>query len=298
MTKDSIYTLINTFTPKEEGVETLLKLQLDEIESIREEASKAGWLGNDVYRATDDSQLMIVTRFRSEQAKDQWSQSPEFQAHLERIDSLLAHVDSKPVELVETFRGAHKVAPLRLAVITGSTREGRFANKPATWIAEKAATYDGFEVTEIDLRDVDLPFFGDPRATTVQRQASETFGPMVAEFDAFVFTVAEYNHSLTAVLKNALDHGEWARKPAGLVGYGGVGGARGVEHVRSIAAELEMVTMQSAVHIDFGKYLAVANGENSLAEFPHIETAAEKMLGQLLWWGRALREARLIEPVL
>ena len=296
MTDGTIHTLINTFTPKGESVEKLLKLQLEEIAAMRESAGEIGWLGNEVYRVADGSQLVIVTRFRSELAKDQWAGTPEFAAHLERIDPLIEHVDSKSVDLVGAFRGADKDAGLRLAVITGTTREGRFSEKPAAWIAEKAAAHGGFDVTEIDLRDVNLPFFGDPQANTAQKQAAETFGPRMAEFDAYLFTVAEYNHGPAAVLKNALDHGEWGRKPAGLVGYGGVGAARAVEHVRSIAAELEMVTMQSAVHINFGDYLPVAKGEKRLSEFTHLEDSAEKMLGQLLWWGRALRAARTKTP--
>ena len=79
---------------------------------------------------------------------------------------------------------------------------------------------------------------------------------------------------------------------AGLVGYGGVGGARAVEHVRGIAAELEMVTMQAAVHINFSEYQPVAEGDKQLSGLEHLEKAAQKMLGQLLWCGRALRVAR------
>jgi NAD(P)H-dependent FMN reductase/heme-degrading monooxygenase HmoA len=296
MTEETIQTLINTFTPKGENADKLLEMQLEEIAKMRGKAGATGWLGNEVYRATDGSQLVIVTRFRSEEAKDQWAGSVEFAAHLERIDPLVERVDSMSVDLAGTFRGTDENAPLRLAVITGSTREGRFSEKPASWIAEKAVSYGGFDVSGIDLRDVNLPFLGDPQATKAQTQAAETFGSRMAEFDAYLFTIAEYNHGPTAVLKNALDHGEWGRKPAALVGYGGVGGARAVEHVRGIAAELEMVTMQSAVHINFGDYLPVAKGEKRLAEFTHLEESAEKTLGQLLWWGRALRAARTAVP--
>tara|TARA_R110000751_G_scaffold82548_1_gene166100 strand:- start:330 stop:1226 length:897 start_codon:yes stop_codon:yes gene_type:complete len=292
MTDKTNHTLINTFTPKDGNVDTLLAQQLNEIAILRDKATATGWLGNEVYRAADGSKLFIVTRFRSEEAKDQWAGSPEFAAHLERIAPLVEKVDSTPVELAAAFRGADDDAPLRVAVITGSTREGRFAEKPATWIAQKAVAHGGFDVTEIDLRDVNLPFLGDPQASEAQQQVARTFGPRMAEFDAYLFTVAEYNHAPTAVLKNALDHGDWGRKPAGLIGYGGVGGARAVEHVRGIAAELEMVTMQAAVHINFGNYLAVAKGEKNLSDFTHVEKAADKMLGQLLWWGRALRTAR------
>ena len=58
----------------------------------------------------------------------------------------------------------------------------------------------------------------------------------VAEFDGFVFVTAEYNHGISAVLKNALDYAypEWNKKAAGFVGYGSVGGARAIEQLRLV----------------------------------------------------------------
>lgn len=293
MTAQSRHTLINTFTPKGETVEALLELQLEEAAKMRTKAAEMGWLSNEVFRTADGDRLIIVTHFRSEEAKEQWIKSPEFAEHLERITPLLECVDSTPVRLAGAFSGVGGDVPLRLAVITGSTREGRFADMPATWIAEKAEAFGGFEVSKVDLRDFDLPFFGDPRTSSAQKKAVEAFAPLIASFDAYLFTVAEYNHAPTAVLKNALDHAEWDRKPAGLVGYGGVGGARAVEHVRGIAAELQLVTMQAAVHINFGEILSITRGEKRLSEFEYLEDSAENMLGQLQWWGRALRAARI-----
>lgn len=292
MADETVETLINTFTPKAGETDTFLELQLAEIGKLREAAAQSGWLGNEVYRAKDGERVIIVTRFRSKEAKEQWAHSSHFAAHLRRIEPLLDRGESLPVDLVARFRSPSHGMPLKLAVITGSTREGRFGDKPASWIAEKAASHGGFDVTSIDLRDVDLPFLGDPRASSGQRRAAEAFASSLAAFDAYVFTVAEYNHAPTAVLKNALDHGDWTRKPAGFVGYGGVGGARAVEHVRGIAAELEMVTMQAAVHINFAEYLPVSEGDKQLSDFDHLERSAEKMLGQLIWWGQALRAAR------
>jgi NAD(P)H-dependent FMN reductase/heme-degrading monooxygenase HmoA len=296
MTNETVHTMINTFTPKDGETDKLLKLQLEEVEKLRETAAETGWLGNEVYRSKDGTRMVIVTRFQSEDAKEKWAASSEFAAHLERIGPLVEHVDSIPVDLAGVFRGAREDAPFRLAVITGSTREGRFADKPAAWITEKASSHGSFDVTGLDLRDFDLPFPDDPRASDAQKKAIEAFAAQIEGFDAYLFTVAEYNHAPTAVLKNALDHAQWGRKPAGLVGYGGVGGARAVEHVRGIAAELEMVTMQAAVHINFGEYLPVAQGDKRLSDFKHLEDSAEKMLGQLNWWARALRMARAPAP--
>ncbi|MBC9247556.1 NAD(P)H-dependent oxidoreductase [Paracoccus sp. 11-3] len=292
MKNSDAYTLVNVFTPKAGETDRFLEQQLKDTADMRATAAETGWLNNEIYRARDGKNVIVVTRFASAEAQAAWAETQAFAEHLERIGPLLEHVSSTPVrEIARHDEGQASGAALRLAVITGSTREGRFGHLPAEWIAAKAATR-AFDVTRIDLRDYPMPFFGDPEATEAQKAAAEAFAKRIAEFDAYVFTVAEYNHAPTAVLKNALDHAEWARKPTGLVGYGGVGGARAVEHVRGIAAELQLVTMQTAVHVPFGDYLAISKGDAQFGQLKHLEDAAQKMLEQLEWWARALQAAR------
>ena len=114
------------------------------------------------------------------------------------------------------------------------------------------------------------------------------------EFDAFIFTAAEYNRGPTAVLKNALDYAyaEWSNKPVAFVGYGGVGGARAVEQLRLHAIELQMAPIRSAIHILFPDYLAVIKDGKPLSELEHLNQAARQMLDQLAWWTAALKAAR------
>ena len=181
---------------------------------------------------------------------------------------------------------------LKLAIIIGSTREGRFAETPAQWIAEIARAHGGFDVEILDLKDYPMPFYGDPAASDGDNETAVRWKRKVREFDAYVFTAAEYNHAPTAVLKNAIDQGEWIKKPVGFVGYGGVGGARAVEQLRQIAVEMQMASVKTGTHILFPEYRAVAKGEKTLGDFPHLVEAAETMLGQLAWWGAALRAAR------
>ena len=105
-----------------------------------------------------------------------------------------------------------------IAIIIGSTRATRFADKPAQWLLEQAQKRDDMNFELVDLRDFDLPLFDevasnlwvpsqDPRALKWQEK--------LAEFDGYVFVVAEYNHSVTGALKNAFDQAykEWNRKP-------------------------------------------------------------------------------------
>ena len=188
----------------------------------------------------------------------------------------------------------------RIAVIIGSTRDKRFGAKPADWILEKARAHGGFEVELVDVRDYDLPFFNeaasnawveseDPNAVRWQKK--------VDEFDGYIFVTAEYNHSLPASLKNALDQAyvEWNRKPAAAVGYGGVGAARAVEHLREISVELQMVPLRNAVHIGGAAFLKVhPMGDDGPIEKIEeaIGPAAKAMLDELEWWAHATRNAR------
>jgi NAD(P)H-dependent FMN reductase len=46
-----------------------------------------------------------------------------------------------------------------ISVIVGSTRQGRFSEKPAQWIFQHLHRRDGIEARLLDLRDFPMPFF-------------------------------------------------------------------------------------------------------------------------------------------
>jgi NAD(P)H-dependent FMN reductase len=138
------------------------------------------------------------------------------------------------------------MSKLKIAVIIGSTRDTRFGPKPAQWILDLGKRREELEVELIDLRDFDLPFFNE-KATNLWMPSEDpkaiAWQKKVGEFDGYIFVVAEYNRSIPAALKNALDQAykEWVHKPAAYVGYGSVGAARAIEHLRLINIELQMV---------------------------------------------------------
>jgi NAD(P)H-dependent FMN reductase len=125
-------------------------------------------------------------------------------------------------------------------------------------------------------------------------EAALRWGKKMAELDGYVFITAEYNHSMSGVLKNALDYAysEYNRKPATFVGYGGVGGARAVEQLRLVFAELQIASLKHTVHINAPEYLGVVNEGKTFADFPYLEDAAVLMLGQLVWWAATLKAGR------
>ncbi|GAA2777215.1 NAD(P)H-dependent oxidoreductase [Saccharopolyspora taberi] len=183
--------------------------------------------------------------------------------------------------------------PLRLAVIVGSTREGRFAETVSRWFAEQVRVHNDFDVDVVDLADVGLPPAHPAELTAELRD----FSARIDAADAFVIVTPEYNHGYPASLKFAIDsaYAEWNAKPVGFVSYGGIsGGLRAVEQLRQIMAELHTVTVRDTVsfHGAWGQF-----DENGDPRDPEgVNQAAKKMLDQLLWWGRATRDARTTRP--
>ncbi len=191
----------------------------------------------------------------------------------------------------------------KIAVIIGSTRPTRFADVPANWILKQAQARGDMDVEPIDLRDHRLPFF-DEMASNMwmpsQNPEAIRWQKTVGRFDGYIFVVAEYNHSVTGVLKNALDQAykEWNRKPFTAIGYGGNGAVRAVEHLRLISVELQMVSTHAAVHIGGGDFMAVHPmfGKKPIEEIEvNLLPSAKAALDELVWWAKATMAAKAAE---
>jgi NAD(P)H-dependent FMN reductase len=185
----------------------------------------------------------------------------------------------------------------RIGIVIGSTREGRFGEKPAHWIHEIAKRRIDLAFDLIDLRDHPLPFFNEPRSPAygpVDNEAARLWAGTLATLDGFIVVTPEYNHGPSAVLKNALDYAytEFVRKPIGFVGYGGVGAARAVEQLRLVAIELQMVPVSRAVHIGMVESLGIMQQGKTFEDFPHLAQAADRLLDDMSWWANTLKPAR------
>jgi NAD(P)H-dependent FMN reductase len=195
---------------------------------------------------------------------------------------------------------------LTVKVILGTTREGRFGDKPAHWILGEAAKLPGVEAELLDLRDFPLPFFDRPSSPgreggVYPHPVVTRWAEQVAKADAYIVVSPEYNHGYPAVLKNAFDHiyPEWARKPIGFVSYGNAGGARAIEQLRLVAVELQMWPITRALHLPVEVYLAAMkepfppNPEvfEPMRKYLGVDHVA-RFFGDLLWAARALKAAR------
>ena len=142
---------------------------------------------------------------------------------------------------------------VKVAVVLGSTREGRASDRVAAWVA---AAYAGkADVEVIDLKDYPLPFINEaisPRYNP-ERQAEpavQKWLDKVAQFDAYVLVTPEYNRAMSAVLKNALDvlAYEMEMKPVGLVAHGSTGGAQALDSLRSVVPAVGAFTVPAPVY--------------------------------------------------
>jgi len=191
---------------------------------------------------------------------------------------------------------------LNLKIIIGSTRPARAADQVISWIVPVARAHGGFDVEVADLREWDLPIFGETLATVgdfmnpvFSAPVVKRWNSMIAEGDAFLVITPEYNHSLPAVLKNAIDTVfatfAFRTKPVACVAYsGGIGGGtRAIEHLAQIAIEAEMVPLRNNVIIPF---VGTAFGPDGQPAGHGTTAAAKILLDDLAWWGTTLRQAR------
>ena len=187
-----------------------------------------------------------------------------------------------------------------ISVIVGSTRQGRFSEKPAQWIFQRLKNRGGVDAQLLDLRDFPMPFFDQPVPPAMpgrpayENEVVKKWTAEIARSDGFVFVTPEYNYGPSAVLKNALDwvYPEWNRKAAAFVSYGSAMGARGIQQLRLTAIELQLAPVRSSVYIPVATLWAHFQGGDVDAGLTELEAAAKTMIDDLVWWTAALKAAR------
>jgi NAD(P)H-dependent FMN reductase len=183
---------------------------------------------------------------------------------------------------------------IRIAIILGSTRPGRNGEAVAKWTHDLARSRKDAEFERVDIGAFSLPLLDEPVPPSLGRYSrphTKAWASKIESFDAFVFVTPEYNHGPSGALKNAIDflYREWNNKAAGFVSYGSAGGARAVEQLRLVMAELQVATVRAQV------LLSLSTDFQSFGVFkpaPLQAKALETMLDQLVAWGEALKALR------
>jgi len=87
-----------------------------------------------------------------------------------------------------------------LQIIIGSTRPGRVGPSVAEWITAAAAAHGHFAVEVVDLAEVNLPMFNEPRHPRLRQyeyQHTKDWSATISRADAFIFVIPEYNYGST-----------------------------------------------------------------------------------------------------
>jgi NAD(P)H-dependent FMN reductase len=187
---------------------------------------------------------------------------------------------------------------LNIAIILGSTRPNRVGAIVAEWVNGLADKRTDAKFELVDVAELGLPLLDEelpPAVGQYTNQHTRDWAAKVASFDAFVFVTPEYNHSVPAGLKNALDfvYAEWADKAAGFVSYGAAGGIRAVEHLRLILAELQVATVRAQLALN--SYTDFENFYDFRPTGQHEQTL-NTVLDQVMSWGTALQAVRHQRP--
>jgi NAD(P)H-dependent FMN reductase len=182
----------------------------------------------------------------------------------------------------------------KIAIVTGSTRPGRNNIGVAEWVLAQAQQRTDAEFEIVDIADYNLPLLDEAYPAAYQNYQNDhtiAWAAKIAEFDGFVFITAEYNHSVTPALANALSYlnAEFANKAAGIVSYGSAFGVRAAEHLRGILSELQIAHVQKT-----GMFSLFTDFENFSVFKPSELQAASlaPVLDQLIPWTKALEAVR------
>src|SRR6267143_4118129 len=189
---------------------------------------------------------------------------------------------------------------ITISVIVGSTRQGRFSEKPAQWLLQHLQKGAVIEARLLDLRDFPMPFFDQAVSPATRGRAPyedevvKRWTAAIAASDGFVFVTPEYNYGPSAVLKNAIDwvYPEWNRRAAAFVSYGSAMGARAVQQLRETAIEIQMAPIRSSVHIPVATLWAHFQGGDVDKGLTDLDKQANVMIDDLTWWTAALKAAR------
>jgi len=162
----------------------------------------------------------------------------------------------------------------KILLVIGSARPGRVADKVLGYIQNELSQRDGVEVTVADLAELNLPFFNNENSPlspdyVITDPQVQAWSELVSSSDSIVFITPEYNHTLSAIQKNALDSlgADWIEKPVTAVAYGWSGGALAILTLREVLENLKADTKHAIAQLGFMKDL---NPDGSLLDEANV----------------------------
>jgi NAD(P)H-dependent FMN reductase len=185
---------------------------------------------------------------------------------------------------------------MKLKIIIGSTRPGRVGLPITNWFYGIAEKNGKFEVEVLDLAVINLPLMDEPnhpRLHQYTKQHTKNWSKKIVDGDAYIFVTPEYNYSLPATIKNAIDYlsQEWQYKPVGFVSYGGIAaGTRSVQMLKQVVTTLNMMPIYESINIPFvSEYIS---DEGNFVSNERFDTNAQEMLNKIYLWAKHLKALR------
>ena len=185
----------------------------------------------------------------------------------------------------------------KIGIIIGSTRDARVGNQVAEFVLNRAnaQNIEGVDFEIVDLKDFDIPMYNEPLPTMMldeySTQGVKDWSAKIDGLDGFIFVTPEYNKSIPASLKNAIDNlaGEWANKSAGIVAYGSTLGVAASLSLRQVFTNLQIADVSP-----FGAFSLFTDFENMSTFKPaEIHNATiDAVITDTVAWATALKSVR------
>lgn len=185
---------------------------------------------------------------------------------------------------------------LKIAIITGSTRDARAGKHVTDWFHGQIKDTENVQFDVVDLAEENLPFLNEPGLPSMgnyQLESTKKWSEKISSYDGYVFVTPEYNHGYPATLKNAIDtlYAEWQKKPVAFVGYGVMGAVRSIEQLVPVVAQIGMVPIPNAT-VNVIESYATVDEHGSIKTEAIKGSGAEKLVTELTWWAKVLQTAR------
>ncbi len=174
----------------------------------------------------------------------------------------------------------------KILIVIGSARPGRVADKVLGYIKQDLQNRAAVSYEVVDLKEADLPFFDNELSPlqpdyTITNPQVQAWSEAVQAADSVLFITPEYNHTLSAIQKNALDSlgADWANKPISAVAYGWSGGSLAVATLREVLENVKADAKHAMAQLAFMKDL---NPDGTLLDEASVQSQIAATIDELV----------------
>ncbi|EGP85464.1 unnamed protein product [Zymoseptoria tritici ST99CH_3D1] len=189
-----------------------------------------------------------------------------------------------------------------IALIAGSTRSPRLGPGIARYVHNIATEHAKSKAMDVkvdilDLAEQSLSFYDEPGIPShipkddpvphYVHDHTKAWSKKIRQYQGFIFVTPQYNWSVPAGLKNALDYlcHEWTDKPGAIVSYGGHGGDKAAAHLRDIMNGLRMKPVSMDANLRITKSLVETFFEDGTLEDEMVRQWREEGVEQRIQQG-------------